>query len=115
MDKVRGVVDQEAPLPEGLEYEGHIALLQIAHATVNELRAATRGPVGEIARLEQQCIVVPCGGLDRRAQAGRAPADDHDIPGPAVAGGLHHGLAVHRRLALSQPVGGPALRISSLT
>ncbi len=93
---VRRVSAQKAPLFQGLEDEGHVSLLQVAHASVDELRAPARGPSSEVAGLEERGAVSAGGGIESAAEAARAAADDENVPAPRL--GLEtrdHRLAIH--------------------
>ena len=96
-DEVRRVLAQDAALLQRLHDERDVALLEIAHAAVHQLRAAARGALAEVALLEQQHGVAARRGVDGDARAGRAAADDDEVPrAPCMA--LHaraHLVAVH--------------------
>ena len=71
----------------------HLALPQIAHAAVDQLGAAARGPPGEVAALDQEGAV-PTG---RRVQRGRDPrapaAHDNHVPGTQLHRAIKHSVA----------------------
>ncbi len=48
------VVAQPAALPQRLEHERDVALLQVADSAVHQFGAATRGSLGEVTLFEQQ-------------------------------------------------------------
>ena len=79
-DEVRRVLAQEAALLQRLHHERDVALLEVAHAAVDELGRAAGGAFAEVVLLEQQRGVAARGGIDRDADAGGAAADDDDVP-----------------------------------
>ena len=62
-----------------LAHETDVALLQIAHAAVNELGRAAAGPAGEIAALDQGDRQAPQRSVAGNAGARDAAADDDQI------------------------------------
>ena len=58
---------------------------QVADSPVDQLGAPARRPLREVAGLEQQRTIPARRRIHRRAQPGRATADDHDVPGAAGA------------------------------
>jgi len=80
VDKVRRVAQQQATLVQRLAHESDVALLQVAEAAVDELRASAGSPLGEIALLHQRCLQPARRCVHRHAQAGRAAADDEHVP-----------------------------------
>ncbi len=95
--QVRRVAAQDAALTQRLEHQRDVALAQVADAAVNQLGGAARGALGEVALLEQQRAIAARGGVDRDAEAGRAAADDDEIPRIALAVETREGGgAIHR-------------------
>ena len=95
-DEVRRVLQQQPPLVERLHHERHVALLQVAHAAVHQLRRPARGPLAEVALLEQQHLVAARGGVHRHADAGGAASDHEHVPRiRVVAHPLEHLVPVH--------------------
>ena len=56
-----------------------VAVLEVAQAAVDELRAPAARAVREVAALEQRDRQAAAGGVERDAGAGDAAADDHDV------------------------------------
>ncbi len=63
--QVRSVPQEHAALLERLAYQGDVSLGQVAHSTVNQLGAAARGSVGEVAGFEEQRPIAPRRGVER--------------------------------------------------
>ena len=80
MYQVRGVADQQAALPERLQHQRQVSLLQVANPAVNQLGAPAGSPLGEISLLQQQRPVAAAGRLHRRTEAGGAAADHDHVP-----------------------------------
>src|SRR5260370_15622503 len=74
------VLQKQTALLERLHDQPNIALLQVAHAAVCQLGAATGRAFAEVALLQQQDIVAASRGIDRNAYAGRTPAYDKHVP-----------------------------------
>jgi hypothetical protein len=74
---------QQAALATGFEHQSQVPMLEVAHATVNEPRAAAGGASGEVVALEQRHAHAPQRGLARHARAGD-PASDHQQIEPLV-------------------------------
>ena len=83
-DQVRRVLQQQAALVQRLHHQPNVALLQVAHAAVHQLGAAAGRAFAEVALLQQQRGISAAGRVDRDAGAGRAAADDDDVPGAGV-------------------------------
>ena len=92
-DEVRGVAAQPLPLAQRLVDEPHVALLEVPQPAVDELRAAARGPAGEVVGLDQRGREAAARGVESDADTGDAAADDEHVealawPGvPASLGG----------------------------
>ena len=78
--QVRSIPQQHPTLLERLAYQGDVSLGQVAHAAVNQLGAAARGSLGEVAGFEQQSPIAPRRRVDGRTQARGPAADDDDVP-----------------------------------
>ena len=81
MDQVRGILAENAAFLQRLHDEGHVALLEVAHAAVDELGGAAGSALAEVALLDQANGVAARGGIDGDADAGRPAADDGHVPG----------------------------------
>src|SRR6185503_1395481 len=68
-------------LAHGLEHQPHVALLEVAEPTVDELRGAARGPAGEIAALDQRGSEPAHRRVTRDAGPVDAAADDEQVEG----------------------------------
>ena len=79
-EKVRRVFRETAAFAQGFAHEIDVALREVAHAAVDEFGAAAGGAFGEIAAFQQQGRESARGGIYRDAKAGRAAADDDDVP-----------------------------------
>ena len=79
-EEVRRVFREPPAFAQGFAHEIHVALGEVAHATVDEFGAAAGGAFGEIAAFQQQGRESARGGIYRDAKAGRAAADDDDVP-----------------------------------
>jgi hypothetical protein len=88
VDEVRGVAVQKAALAQGLEDEGDVALLQVAHAAVHQFGAAAGGPLAEVVLLDKEDAVAPRGGVDGGAESGGAPADNDHVEGIGLVADL---------------------------
>ena len=53
VDQMRGVLAENAAFLEGFHHQGDVALLEIAHAAVNELGGSAGGALAEIGLLQQ--------------------------------------------------------------
>ena len=80
-DQVRSVLPKQSALLERLHDERDVALLEVADAAVDELRAAARRAFAEVVLFEQQDVVAAARRVDGDADAGGAAADDDDVPG----------------------------------
>ena len=70
---------------ECLAYQGDVPLGQVANPAMDQLGAAARGPLGEIARLEQERAIAARRGVHGCSQAGRTAAYHQNVPGLAAA------------------------------
>jgi hypothetical protein len=75
-----GVSQHVSAFAEGVENKGKIHLLEITHATMHELGAATGSFLSEIGTLDEQGSVSSRGSLYRGTQAGGSAANDQYIP-----------------------------------
>ena len=78
--EVRRILAQQAALLQRLHHQRDVALLQIAHAAVDQLGGAAGGRFAEVFALEQQHVIAARGRVDCDADTGSAAADDHDVP-----------------------------------
>ncbi len=81
---MRRELEQPPALAARLEDEVQIAVLQVAHAAVDEARRAARSPRREVLALDQRDREAPPGGVPRDARARDPAADDQEVE-PAVA------------------------------
>src|SRR5436190_23749345 len=58
----------------------HVAATQIAEAAMNQLRAAARRALREVALLNEQRPIATCSSVDGRSETGRTTADYDRIP-----------------------------------
>ena len=70
---------EQAALLQRLVDQAEIELLEVAQAAVDELARARRRARGQVARLDQGDRQPAGGGVERRAGAGDAAADDDDV------------------------------------
>src|SRR5690606_4380360 len=82
--EVRGVAQQDGPLAQGLAHERELRavgvldrLLEVAHAAVDELRAAAARAGGEVGALHEGDLEPAARGVERRAGP-RGAAADHE-------------------------------------
>ena len=73
-------MQKQSTLLECFHDQADIALLQVAHAAVCQLGAATGGAFAEVALLKQQHVVAARRGIDGNANAGGATAHDNHVP-----------------------------------
>ena len=95
LDEVRGeLVDEEVALGERLLDQVEVEHLQVAQATVHELRGTARRAGGPVLRLDDRGAQAAGHGVERDAGAGHAAADDQDVErgGRALAERLERGL-----------------------
>ena len=71
--------EQQLALAQRLAHEPDVAHLEVAQAAVDELARRARGAGGEVARLDQPDAQAARGGVERRARAGDAAADDEHV------------------------------------
>ena len=99
VDEVRRVLAKQAAFFQRRHHERDIALLEIAHAAMDELGAAAAGALAEVVRLEQDHVEAARSCIDGDAHAGCATADDGDVPGlllcRAFADVAHHFFSAH--------------------
>ncbi len=86
-------VQEQRPLAQRLAHQAELALLQVAQPAVDELARPAGGAGREVTRLDERGRQPARGRVERRAGAGRACADHHDV----------------EDLALHPPQGGVAL------
>ena len=95
------ILAEETALFECLHDERDVALFEVAHAAVDELGAAAGGAFAEVLCLKEQHIEAADSGINGDANAGRAAADDDNIPGSGPVGHtVDHFLTVHCLLSL---------------
>ncbi len=118
--------EDEAPLPQGLEHQGDVEHLEISQPAVDELARAGTRTAGPVAALDEGDREAPGGGVECRARADHAPADDDDVEraprhvgqrrlafrgseaaGPAVET-VRHGSSVRPRFSATPPILGPS-------
>ena len=80
MDQVRGVLQEQATLLQRFHYERDIALLQVAHAAVDQLGAAARGALAKIALFQQEYVVIAGGGVNGDPDSGGSAAHNDHVP-----------------------------------
>ena len=96
VDEMRRIAQQQPALAQRLAHEAHVALLEITKAAVDELGAAAGCSFCEVALFEQCRAIAARGGVHRRAEAGRAAADDKHVPLGGLVVELLKGLrAIH--------------------
>ena len=93
VDEVRGVAMHQSSLAKGLQNERDVALLEIAHAAVDEFRGSRGSAFGEIFTLQQQGAVATARGIHGGTQARRATANDDDVPWRGIAQGFDEAVA----------------------
>ena len=81
MNEVGGILTENAALLQRFHDEGHVALLEVAHAAVDQLGGAAGGALAEVALLDEAHGVAARGGIDGDADAGRPAADHGHVPG----------------------------------
>ncbi len=92
LHEMRRVGQEYRPLTQRLADERHIALGQIPHAAVHELRGPTRRCFREILGLEQSHRQASGGRIDRHAEPRRSAADHDEIERPlAIQAGKQFG------------------------
>ena len=79
-DQMRRVAAHQPPLLERLEHQPHVALSQIANASVYELRTFARRRFGKIGLLQQSHPESARSRIDGDSQPGSAPSDHDEIP-----------------------------------
>ena len=89
---MRGIVAEDAAFLQRFHDQRDVALLEIAHAAVNELGGAAGGALAEVALLEQADGVAARRGIDGDADAGRPAADNGHVPGGVASQELLDGL-----------------------
>src|SRR4029450_7788500 len=84
---MRSVLAKQAALLERFHDQRNRALLEIADASVHELRRAAGRALSEVMLFDQQHLVAARRRINGYAPADRAAADDHHVPGIAASGG----------------------------
>ena len=79
-DEVGCIAPQDPAFLERLHDQGNVALLQIAHAPVDQLRGTARGSLAEVALLDQEDVVPPRSRIHRHADARGSATDDDEVP-----------------------------------
>ena len=77
--EVRRGAEQRAPLAARLEHEAEVAVLEVAHAAVDEPRRAARGAAREVVALDERDAEAAERGVARDAGAGDPAADDEEV------------------------------------
>src|SRR5262245_38913238 len=85
MNEMWCVPTEPTALEERVAHQSNPTLLEIAEAAVNELRAATRSALAEIALFEQGDAISARCRIDGDADASRPAADHHNVPRLGVA------------------------------
>ena len=70
-----------APLPQGLEDQAQLAVLEVAEPAVDQAAGARAGAEAEVVLLDEHRAQAAHGGVARDAGAGDAAADDEQIDG----------------------------------
>ena len=94
-EQVRCIVREAAALAQRLAHQIHIALGQVAHATMHQLGGPAGRTLGKVVGFEQQGGIPTGGGIHRHPEARRTTANHHHIPftvGPELFDGL---VALH--------------------
>ncbi len=112
--EVGRILAQQSALAQCLQNERDIALLEIPHTAVDQLRAAAGGPLGEVTLLDEHDAVTPRRCIDRRSQARRTAANDRQIKRFTLREAVDHFSAVHAdRLYLPRESHNASLRSCS--
>jgi len=69
--------DEQLALQQRLSHQPQVEVLQVAQASMDELRGAAAGPGGEVGLFDQRNAVAAGGRIEGDAGAGD-PAPDHD-------------------------------------
>jgi len=72
-------LEEESALLERLAHEPEVGLLEIADASVNELRRSARRATGPVPRLHHAHAQAAGDGVEGAARADDPPADDEDV------------------------------------
>jgi hypothetical protein len=113
-DQMRGQLDHELALEQGLADEPEVEVLQVAQPAVDQLRRAAGGARREVGLLDQRDAVAARGGVEGDARAGDPPADDDDVEdllgegGDGVGAGDHVRCRVPSGSVRTPPVRSPA-------
>ena len=78
-DKMRRVLEQQAPLGEILPDETEFLLLEVPKAAVHQLGGLGRCARSEVAALDQRRPETPTGGVERDARPGDPAAHDDEV------------------------------------
>src|SRR4051812_17313124 len=104
---MRRVFGEPATFAQRAEHERNVTLSEIAHAAMNEFRAAAAGGLAEVGAFEQDHVEAARGRIDGDASPGRSAANDDEVPRLApVDRPPEQLIAIHSPLA-SQPVARP--------
>ncbi len=96
VNKVGRVAVQEAALMECFQNQRNVALFQIPHSAMNELRAPARCAFGEILLFDQSDSIPTRCRVHRGAKAAGSPTHDQKIKDGGVRGELINGkVAMH--------------------
>ncbi len=77
---LRRIGQQRGALVQRLVHQADVALRQVAHAAVDQLRGARGGALGEVLSFQQQHRESARRCIQRHAQPGGAAADDGQVP-----------------------------------
>ena len=80
LHQTRRVFQEPAPLPQRLAHQPDLAVAQITHAPMDELRTFRGGSFREIRLLEQDGTIAPRRRIERGRQARRSATDHDHIP-----------------------------------
>ena len=79
LGEVRGVVEQDLSFMKRLADERHVALREVPHAAVDELRRPARRSLGEVFGFNEQRGEAAGGGVEGGAEAGRPAAHNDQV------------------------------------
>ena len=88
--QMRRITPQATTLVQGLDYHRHIALLQIAHPAVNQLRTSARSGFSKVVLFDQQNAIPPTRRIDCHAQPGSSASYHQQIPWSLFLGHLFY-------------------------
>ena len=96
---MRRVLDEALAFGQRLVHEPELALVEVAQAAVDELRAPAAGARREVVALDERGAQAPAGRVERDTRPGDAAADDEHVEvvvteplqrrGPVEPGGRH--------------------------